>query len=69
MLLWMPKSALLYTLDKTIKSIILNGNKACISNDSFTIVGCMFYHMIEDLGSFSKVCGLGFNSRVQGLGS
>ena len=35
----MPKPALLYTLDKTIKSIILNGNKACISNDSLTIVG------------------------------
>lgn len=55
MILRIPEPALLYTLDKKIKSITLSGNKACISNDSLTIAGIRFYHTVGGLGSCPRV--------------
>ena len=72
----MPEPALLYTLNNKIKSITVNENKACIGNDSLTIVGCRSYHMVGSLesclkvlGSYPMVRGLGSCLRVQDLGS
>ena len=65
----MREQALVYTLNKKIKSKIVNKNKGCIGNDNLIIVVPRSYHVVGGLGSCPKVWDLGFCLIVRGLES
>ena len=65
----MREPALLFTLDKKVKSKIVNENKGCIGNDSLKIFVPRLYHIVGGLGSCPKVWDLGFCLNVRGLES